>query len=446
MKRATAAKILRVVCLSLVALASRAAVAPPPPGVGAGPEICVSPTGDDANPGTPAKPLRSLAKAAELARPGVAVVFEDGEYDLGVAIRPSGTAAAPIVFRARNPRKAVFHGAGPADAGRTPGIKIRGDYVVLDGLVIENYPNTGVTVDGTHATVRNCILHHNGWMVPKESFGGAGLLCGGNAHDLTLENNESWENREHGFYISGGADRPVIRGNRLHDNGDPNRALGGNGLQINADGGNWPTEKAIIEGNVISNNLANGIDLQGACGARIANNLIAANRKSGISAGKGSSENLIVNNTIQAVPKHLPAVHLGSGGNYGPSKDNRFRNNILVAEGGLPIVWDGTNAAPVEADYNLLWAGPGQPGAQEGRSRIRLTLADCRARGLETHSVVADPQFVDAARGDFHLRPGSPALAAGIAQPDVRADLDGIARPPGRAYDLGAFAVPKQER
>jgi hypothetical protein len=49
------------------------------------------------------------------------------------------------------------------------------------------------------------------------------------------------------------------------------------------------------------------------------------------------------------------------------------------------------------------------------------------------------PLFRDAAALDFHLQAASPAIGAGVNIPEVRYDHDGIARPQGKACDLGAY-------
>jgi hypothetical protein len=54
-------------------------------------------------------------------------------------------------------------------------------------------------------------------------------------------------------------------------------------------------------------------------------------------------------------------------------------------------------------------------------------------------NVQADPQMrnTKSAPFDFNLAIGSPAVSAGLTDPDVPVDIDGRSRPAG-AYDLGA--------
>jgi hypothetical protein len=60
------------------------------------------------------------------------------------------------------------------------------------------------------------------------------------------------------------------------------------------------------------------------------------------------------------------------------------------------------------------------------RSRVRgekvgrkHSLAEWQALGFDQHSVFADPLFVDPAKGDYRVRPESPALKVGFENFDM---------------------------
>jgi hypothetical protein len=62
--------------------------------------------------------------------------------------------------------------------------------------------------------------------------------------------------------------------------------------------------------------------------------------------------------------------------------------------------------------------------------------------GSFSHNLVGssyNPLFVNPSAGDFHLQAGSPAIDAGTMIALVATDFDGIPRPQGAAYDIGAY-------
>ena len=117
----------------------------------------------------------------------------------------------------------------------------------------------------------------------------------------------------------------------------------------------------------------------------------------------------------------------------GGSPQVQFVNNIIMTLPGEasfgsttdPNLTSGTNNLFGSVDIN------GVPGPGSGPAQF-------------TNSINADPAFVDAGTGNFHLLDGSAAIDGGAVPPvSLTHDFDGNPRPLGAAFDVGAYeAVP----
>ncbi|OZG75421.1 hypothetical protein BTA51_03340 [Hahella sp. CCB-MM4] len=90
----------------------------------------VSPTGDDANPGTDSAPLRTINAALELAQPGERIFLHDGHYYQDVRTVRDGEADRPILIYGS--KEAELHGAFDAHI-----IEIHHSYIHLRGFTID---------------------------------------------------------------------------------------------------------------------------------------------------------------------------------------------------------------------------------------------------------------------------------------------------------------------
>ncbi|MBN1853049.1 MAG: right-handed parallel beta-helix repeat-containing protein [Pirellulales bacterium] len=82
-----------------------------------------------------------------------------------------------------------------------------------------------------------------------------------------------------------------------------------------------------------------------------------------------------------------------------------FERNIVFWDNGSPLFGSNWNDNNFKTDNNIYWHA-GKPVVFPGG----LSLEEWRRqRGQDIHSMIADPLFVDPAKGDFHLKPDSPA-------------------------------------
>jgi parallel beta-helix repeat protein len=154
----------------------------------------------------------------------------------------------------------------------------------------------------------------------------------------------------------------------------------------------------------------------------------------GLYTDEGSSGITLENNIVYRVKDGCFHQHYGknnivknnilaysfTGGQLQRSRDEDhqsyvFEHNIVYFDR-ANLVGGNWSHGTFPFDYNCYWDASGRPLVFPGG----LTFAQWQAKGQDTHSLVADPQFVDPARGDFTLKEDSPALTIGFKPIDVK--------------------------
>ncbi len=390
-------------------------------------DLWVKNGGNDALDGlSPANAWATLGHAANVVDPGDTVHVLDGSYQ-GFYLSRSGLPGSPITFHAEGPNVHIT-----ADNGTTPdGINVEGAaYVVIDGFVVDDRTRAGIRVAVSQfVTVRNCHTGHNGrW----------GIFTGF-ADDFTVEFNEAHHSvAEHGIYVSNSGDRPVIRGNLVHDNH-------ANGIHMNGDasqGGDGLISQALVERNVIYGNGVgggSGINMDGVTDSLVRNNLLYDNHASGISlyqidGATGSTGNLVVNNTIVNATDGRWCVNINGG-----SSGNTVVNNILYSYHPFRgvVTVDPSSRPGLVSDYN----GVMSRFSTDGGDTV-IDIAAWQALGYDAHSFLATPVDLFLVPGsDFHLLATSPAVDRGTAAGAPSVDLEGSPRPVGGGVDVGAYEL-----
>lgn len=143
----------------------------------------VSPTGNDANPGTLAAPFATLTKAISVVQPGQIIFMRGGTYLPNSTIRftNSGTANARIHLLAYPGETPYlnFTNQPYADANRGLLFTTSANYWTVKGLEIGYAGDNGIKVEGSHHRFEQLVLHHNGDTGLQIGFGHDDVNPGG---------------------------------------------------------------------------------------------------------------------------------------------------------------------------------------------------------------------------------------------------------------------------
>jgi hypothetical protein len=127
---------------------------------------------------------------------------------------------------------------------------------------------------------------------------------------------------------------------------------------------------------------------------------------------------VIVNNTFVGANPYRPGqIILAS-----PTDELRIENNIFQGPHEAALFFDTRRFSGAVVRNNLSYPGATRVGRTSG---VRF----------ENNWEDVDPRL----GSDFRLRPGSPAIDVGLPLAEVTHDADGVARPRGAGYDLGAY-------
>ena len=332
-------------------------------------------------------PFRTLGQGIAIAEPGDAVYAEAGTYVESLVIRKSGRESRPIILSCdpdalgkvkitpsreyvqKNPSGAVIklHGARHVWIN---GLVIEGPRGRPEAPKAETYGANGITwaaKAGTGCRATNNVVYGNVHCGLKEmGHGGTGILMEAN---VIFENGV--RSTDHGIYCP--ADGLVIRGNIIFHNA-------GYGIHSYSS----PKQQLIVQNICIENKVC-GIILAGSHN-QVFHNVCVGNGI-GLFYFRGGSTDNVVQNNIFAFNR-TDCGYDNGGGRYGDPARN-------------------------VDDYNCYFPGKPNPLIHPGR-----------------HEVLADPMFVDAARGDFRLKVGSPCIGKGGDMGPSRS---------GKLKNLGAF-------
>lgn len=430
----------------------------------AGGPYYVAPNGDDANPGTKARPWRTVGRAAAAVKAGGTVTFRPGIYDLSAEQTwPSGRPDRWVTFRGEG--DVVWRHAEWQATSSDPlvdlnsvsyikfeGIKFKGllttdwalvyigysDHIIFDACEVYNTSSRGICIrSSSDVTIQNCMIHNDIGDSAANALDGIAIgEAGSTNRNILIDNCEIYHTPHLGIGINR-VDGITVQNCTIHDTDSHGIGILDSTDITNVMIGNNTFYRLGFYDPKLSES-ARALYIVYGSDITIYRNTIYENKGPGISIDDTAVGPIdVYNNTLYNNDQH--GVDWGdlflhdAGGGRDPII--RIKNNIVshTQAGTYTYDWENAPFTHVDADHNLLYDSTGTDDIQRGGAQYR-TYAAYQAAGHEPNTIVSqDPLFNNAVGADFTLQAGSPAIDAGV-------DLGYSYQ--GNAPDIGAQEYP----
>jgi len=347
--------------------------------LGNGANYYVASTGSDANPCTAAAPCYTLGRVSQLMGPGDNAHVAPGNYTWSYSsnrVSKSGTATAPISYVSDTKWGAKITGADCSP------ITNDGAYVQIINFDVTGNCVQGITTNGSYSKIIGNRVHDMpGTQLTAAivgdccSYSSTGIQIIGNV----VDNIGPWGqvNQTHGIYIA--------------------------------------SANAVVENNIVTRAAS-------AC----------------IQTYHGATHLIISNNTIANCGKY--GIQISADPTVTINDYTTVNNNIIVNGGQYGIHEGYSLGSHIVYSNNIVYNNPagnisGTTGVQSGT----ITLTSAQFSALFVH-------YTGDMTGDYHLQKdavaidaGTTVCVAGVTLCVPALDLDGLIRPRGTAYDIGAY-------
>ncbi|HEV8015238.1 MAG TPA: right-handed parallel beta-helix repeat-containing protein [Stellaceae bacterium] len=333
----------------------------------------------------PTRDIRTIHDAAAQAKDGDTIEIDAGTYTGDVATWH----ASNLTIRGMGGRPHLV-ADGEAAEGKaiwvTAGNNIRIENIEFSGATVPDNNGAGIRAEGANLTVFNCYFHDN-----QEGI----LTSDDPTSDIVIDasafvHNGTQSGQTHGIYI-GHIRTLFVRG-------------------------------SVFQGTTIGHHIKTRAD----------NDYILYNRILDFADGTASysvdmsngGRGYIIGNVIEKGPKadNFTFIAMAMEGPSLSAQELYVVGNTMVLDRSSGIFVHSRSPGMAVVADNIM-VGPGI--ALQGNGRlINNVIAGGSSSGLDANGgggnkVVRDIGFVDPARGDYHLKPGSPAIGAGVDMQQV---------------------------